>query len=88
MSMYHSAELCYLAQVYTNLLITKQPMDFYFKPKADSFKDGLPILVLLVPVWEEPTLVRRLRLRNTRFHNTDERTRLRDGDESGATLSR
>ena len=33
MSMYHSFELCYLAQVYTNLLITKQPLDLYFKPK-------------------------------------------------------
>ena len=32
MSGYHSTELCYLAAVYTNLLITKQPMDFYFKP--------------------------------------------------------
>ena len=27
MSGYHSIELCYLASVYTNLLITKQPMD-------------------------------------------------------------
>lgn len=48
----------------------------------------LTILVLLVLVWEELPLVRRLGLRNTRSHNTDERTRLRDGDESGATLSR
>ena len=30
MSGYHSFELCYLAAVYTNLLLTKQPMDFYF----------------------------------------------------------
>ena len=37
MSGYHSIELCYLAAVYTNLLITKQPMDFYFKPYPDGF---------------------------------------------------
>jgi mannose/cellobiose epimerase-like protein (N-acyl-D-glucosamine 2-epimerase family)/anti-anti-sigma regulatory factor len=41
MSGYHSFELCYLAAVYTNLLITKQPMDFYFKPKPDAFKDNI-----------------------------------------------
>ena len=41
MSGYHSFELCYLAAVYTNLLITKQPMDFYFKPLPNSFPDGL-----------------------------------------------
>lgn len=39
MSGYHSTELCYLGAVYTNLLITKQPMDFYFKPRADGFRD-------------------------------------------------
>ena len=32
MSMYHSAELCYLAAVYNNLLINGREMDFYFKP--------------------------------------------------------
>ena len=36
MSGYHSTELCYLAAVYTNLLITKQPLDFYFKPQPRS----------------------------------------------------
>jgi mannose/cellobiose epimerase-like protein (N-acyl-D-glucosamine 2-epimerase family)/anti-anti-sigma regulatory factor len=36
MSGYHSFELCYLASVYSNLLITKQPMDFYFKPMAGA----------------------------------------------------
>jgi mannose/cellobiose epimerase-like protein (N-acyl-D-glucosamine 2-epimerase family) len=41
MSMYHSAELCYLAAIYTNLLITKEPMDFYFKPLPEGFKDGI-----------------------------------------------
>ncbi|MBW4561838.1 MAG: AGE family epimerase/isomerase [Mojavia pulchra JT2-VF2] len=41
MSAYHSTELCYLAAVYTNLLITKQPMDFYFKPQPGAFKDNI-----------------------------------------------
>jgi mannose/cellobiose epimerase-like protein (N-acyl-D-glucosamine 2-epimerase family) len=41
MSMYHSAELCYLAQVYTNLLITKQPLDLYFKPLPGGFKNNI-----------------------------------------------
>ena len=34
MSGYHSTELCYLAAVYTNLLITKQPLDLHFKPRS------------------------------------------------------
>ncbi|MBE9045209.1 AGE family epimerase/isomerase [Pleurocapsales cyanobacterium LEGE 10410] len=41
MSGYHSFELCYLAAVYTNLLITKQPMDFYFKPMPGGFPDDV-----------------------------------------------
>lgn len=41
MSGYHSFELCYLAQVYTNLLITKQPLDLYFKPLPGGFKNNL-----------------------------------------------
>lgn len=41
MSGYHSFELCYLAAVYSNLLINKQPMDFYFRPKVDAFKDNI-----------------------------------------------
>jgi hypothetical protein len=41
MSGYHSTELCYLSAVYINLLITKQPMNFYFKPLAKNFKDGI-----------------------------------------------
>ncbi len=41
MSGYHSFELCYLAAVYTNLLITKQPMDFYFKPLPGTFKRNI-----------------------------------------------
>jgi mannose/cellobiose epimerase-like protein (N-acyl-D-glucosamine 2-epimerase family) len=38
MSAYHSIELCYLAAVYLNLLVTGNPMDFYFKPRANGFK--------------------------------------------------
>lgn len=41
MSGYHSFELCYLATVYTNLLITKQPMDLYFKPQPGGFKNNI-----------------------------------------------
>lgn len=41
MSCYHSTELCYLAAVYTNLLITHEPMDFYFKPKPGALKDNI-----------------------------------------------
>jgi anti-anti-sigma factor len=41
MSGYHSFELCYLAATYTNLLITKQPLDMYFKPKPGGFPDGI-----------------------------------------------
>jgi anti-anti-sigma factor len=41
MSGYHSFELAYLSVVYTNLLITKQPLDLYFKPKPGGFEDGI-----------------------------------------------
>lgn len=41
MSGYHSFELAYLACVYTNLLITKKPMDLYFKPKPGAFKNNI-----------------------------------------------
>lgn len=41
MSGYHSFELCYLATVYTNLLITKQPLDLYFRPQQNAFKDNI-----------------------------------------------
>src|SRR4051794_3155890 len=41
MSGYHSFELCYLAATYGNLLVTKQPMDFYFKPQPNGFPDGV-----------------------------------------------
>lgn len=36
MSMYHSAELCYLAAVYTNLLITGEPLELHFRPGASA----------------------------------------------------
>jgi mannose/cellobiose epimerase-like protein (N-acyl-D-glucosamine 2-epimerase family) len=39
MSNYHSSELCYLAAVYTNLLIAKQPLDLYFKPQPGAWKN-------------------------------------------------
>jgi mannose/cellobiose epimerase-like protein (N-acyl-D-glucosamine 2-epimerase family) len=41
MSGYHSTELCYLAAVYSNLLVHKNPMDFYFKPIPGGFPDGI-----------------------------------------------
>lgn len=41
MSAYHSTELCFLSAVYTNLLITKQPLTLYFKPQPGGFKDNL-----------------------------------------------
>jgi mannose/cellobiose epimerase-like protein (N-acyl-D-glucosamine 2-epimerase family)/anti-anti-sigma regulatory factor len=41
MSGYHSFELCFLAQVYTNLLISKQPLDLYYAPLPNAFPDNL-----------------------------------------------
>jgi len=41
MSAYHSIELCYLSQVYENLLYTKQPLDLYFKPMPDGFPGNI-----------------------------------------------
>ena len=41
MSGYHSFELCYLAAVYTNLLLTKEAMDFYFRPQPGAFQDNI-----------------------------------------------
>lgn len=40
MSGYHSFELCYLASVYTNLMITKHPMDFFFNPYPNSLPNN------------------------------------------------
>lgn len=41
MGAYHSTELGYLSQVYTNLLITKKPLDLYFAPLPGGFKDNI-----------------------------------------------
>ncbi|MBX3435144.1 MAG: AGE family epimerase/isomerase [Pirellulales bacterium] len=41
MAGYHSFELCYLAAAYTNLLITKEPLELYFKPKQGGFPDNV-----------------------------------------------
>ena len=41
MAGYHSFELCYLSAIYTNLLINKQSMDFYFSPEAHAWKDNI-----------------------------------------------
>ena len=41
MSGYHSFELCYLAQVYTNLLIARHPLELHFKPAPGGFQDNL-----------------------------------------------
>jgi mannose/cellobiose epimerase-like protein (N-acyl-D-glucosamine 2-epimerase family) len=37
MSFYHASELCYLGAVYSNLLLTKTPMEFHFKPQPGAF---------------------------------------------------
>ncbi len=39
MSGYHSTELCYLSTIYQNLLIERRPVDLYFMPRADGFRD-------------------------------------------------
>lgn len=36
MSMYHKAELCFLAETYTRLLIRGEPLDLWFRPRADA----------------------------------------------------
>jgi anti-anti-sigma regulatory factor len=41
MAGYHSFELCFLAAIYSNLLINKQPMDFFFSPKAGAWPDNI-----------------------------------------------
>ena len=42
MSGYHSTELCYLAAVYTNLLITKQPIDLLLQAAAGRLQGPHP----------------------------------------------
>ena len=41
MSGYHSFELCFLSAIYSNLLVNKHPMDFFFSPKPGAFKDNV-----------------------------------------------
>ncbi len=41
MSGYHSMELCYLAAVYSNLLVNEEDLELHFKPKAVNFPDGI-----------------------------------------------
>jgi mannose/cellobiose epimerase-like protein (N-acyl-D-glucosamine 2-epimerase family) len=41
MSMYHTAELCYLAAVYERLLLRGEPLDLWFRPRPDGFPDRL-----------------------------------------------
>ncbi|MER5811734.1 AGE family epimerase/isomerase [Streptomyces sp. NPDC002033] len=41
MSMYHSAELCYLAAVYNNLLVNGREMDFHFQPDPAGLPDRI-----------------------------------------------
>ena len=41
MAGYHAFELAFLAAVYTNLLITKEPMDFFFKPLSNGYPDNI-----------------------------------------------
>ncbi|MFD0570563.1 AGE family epimerase/isomerase [Kitasatospora gansuensis] len=42
MAMYHKAELCYLAEVYTQLLVNREPLNLWYSPRPDaSFPDGL-----------------------------------------------
>ena len=40
MAGYHAFELAYLAQTYTSLLITKEPMDLYFSPLPGALPDN------------------------------------------------
>jgi mannose/cellobiose epimerase-like protein (N-acyl-D-glucosamine 2-epimerase family)/putative intracellular protease/amidase len=39
MSMYHAAELCFLAAVYERLLLNGEPLTLWFRPRPDGFAD-------------------------------------------------
>ncbi len=41
MAGYHAFELAYLATVYMNLMVSKEPMDLYFSPLPGSLPDGV-----------------------------------------------
>jgi len=86
MSGYHSMELCYLAQVYTNLLITKQPLDLYFKPYPNGFKDNVlrvapdilpPGSVRLEQVWVNDEPYNNFDPENLTVHLPDSQQRVR-----------
>lgn len=40
MAMYHKAELCYLAETYTQLLVHGEPLDMWFRPRPDAAHPG------------------------------------------------
>ncbi|MBR7830525.1 AGE family epimerase/isomerase [Actinospica sp. MGRD01-02] len=40
MSMYHKAELCFLAEVYLRLLVHGDPLDLWFRPRGDAEDRG------------------------------------------------
>ena len=40
MAGYHSFELCFLAAIYSNLLVNKEPMDFYFQPDPQAWPEN------------------------------------------------
>ena len=41
MAGYHSFELCFLAAVYTNLLVNRHSMDFFFSPEPGAWEDNI-----------------------------------------------
>ena len=41
MAGYHSFELCFLAAIYSNLLVNRQPMDFFFSPNPGAWPDNI-----------------------------------------------
>jgi mannose/cellobiose epimerase-like protein (N-acyl-D-glucosamine 2-epimerase family)/anti-anti-sigma regulatory factor len=41
MAGYHSFELCFLAAIYSNLLVNRLPMDFYFSPNPGAWPDNI-----------------------------------------------
>jgi mannose/cellobiose epimerase-like protein (N-acyl-D-glucosamine 2-epimerase family) len=49
MAMYHSAELCYLAAVYSSLESRQQPMDLFFAPGPGAFGGVLRVAPDLLP---------------------------------------
>ncbi|MAR06048.1 MAG: N-acyl-D-glucosamine 2-epimerase [Cyanobium sp. NAT70] len=51
MAGYHSFELCFLSAIYSNLLVNKLPMDFFFCPDPDTWPENkLRVAPDLLPV--------------------------------------